>query len=289
MDYPSQARVIVERAYGNVKGPSQLPNWEDLRLEEFLVSPSSIREFWALIVEELHRHFLRPRDLRELHSLSPDSLRTRRGRDLINLIERYLNSENDASKERERIEGEERARAEESKIKVSGEREIASGKREIARVEQERIDRAKPKRIDAAKADAASDRVAEQGQRQQSQTGEVLRALQPPPDNASLVRVLYATDRFQIDRTRVGPQYNFKRSKWGKIQYGECTISVPEDSSNRKARIAFHPKARIPTQPEETHHPSPHTKHGRKSVLRAGERICCQIGQEGSIYLCPRI
>ena len=61
MDYPSQARVIVERAYGNVKGPSQLPNWEDLRLEEFLVSPSSIREFWALIVEELHRHFLRPR------------------------------------------------------------------------------------------------------------------------------------------------------------------------------------------------------------------------------------
>jgi len=48
------------------------------------------------------------------------------------------------------------------------------------------------------------------------------------PDNASLVRVFYATDRLKIHDWSDGPQYNFERSGLGKLQYGECTISIPK-------------------------------------------------------------
>jgi esterase/lipase superfamily enzyme len=51
---------------------------------------------------------------------------------------------------------------------------------------------------------------------------------QPRPDNASLVRVYYATDRLKIHDWSDGPQYNFERSQLGKLQYGECTISIPK-------------------------------------------------------------
>jgi esterase/lipase superfamily enzyme len=48
------------------------------------------------------------------------------------------------------------------------------------------------------------------------------------PDNASLVRVFYATDRLKIHDWSDGPQYNFERSELGTLQYGECTISIPK-------------------------------------------------------------
>ena len=50
----------------------------------------------------------------------------------------------------------------------------------------------------------------------------------PRPDNASLVRVFYATDRRKIHDWSDGPQYNFERSELGKLQYGKCTISIPK-------------------------------------------------------------
>jgi esterase/lipase superfamily enzyme len=65
----------------------------------------------------------------------------------------------------------------------------------------------------------------------------------PPPSvqaktdvatNATIVRVFYATDRFQIPTIIRGPKYDKHRSPFGKLHLGECEVSIPKTHKTGK-------------------------------------------------------
>jgi len=70
-----------------------------------------------------------------------------------------------------------------------------------------------------------------------------LPASPPPPSaqaktdvatNATIVRVFYATDRFQIPTIIRGPKYDKHRSPFGKLHLGECEVSIPKTHKTGK-------------------------------------------------------
>jgi esterase/lipase superfamily enzyme len=246
--YQSEARKIVEAALRDALAfPADLGNWLELPLNKILPGPPAVEVFWSAVLQQVRIRERTYRALNELSRVKPESLLTETGQSIVNLIHETINRD---SVEDERLySGGEALHASlsepEDETEKNSEPALSSTHKfdeELAQASPEPVMPspvcAKPaspaaaQRIEEIPRSAGSPPPASQGRTlHEPPPGYVApppSPTPPHPDNASLVRVFYATDRRKIHDWSDGPQYNFDRSELGKLQYGKCTISIPK-------------------------------------------------------------
>jgi esterase/lipase superfamily enzyme len=223
--YQSEAGKIVEAALREALAfPADLGNWLELPLNKILPGPTAVEVFWKAVLQQVR---IRERSycaLTELSRVKPESLLPETGQSIVNLMHETIHRD---SVEDEGYQPRGVADVNASLTQVSRKPEMPSpaSVKPASPAAAQRIEEVLPR-------PAPSPPPASRGHVLHEPPPDYVAPHLPPtpprPDNASLVRVFYATDRRKIHDWSDGPQYNFERSELGKLQYGKCTISIPK-------------------------------------------------------------
>jgi esterase/lipase superfamily enzyme len=243
--YQSEARKIVEAALREALAFRGDPgNWRDLPLNKVLPGPTAVEVFWKAVLQQVRIRERSSRALNELSRVKPESLLQETGQSIVNFISETINLysvEDDAYQPTGELHPS--LTGTEDETEKNSEPALSSGHKfdeEFAQASQERempsaasaepASLGKAERLEEISRSAGSPPPASQRHELHEPPDDYVAPPSPPPgpDNASLVRIFYATDRRKIHDWSDGPQYNFERSELGKLQYGKCTISIPQ-------------------------------------------------------------
>jgi esterase/lipase superfamily enzyme len=248
--YQSEARKIVEAALREALALRGDPgNWLDLPLDKVLPGPTAVEVFWKAVLQQVRIRERSSRALIELSRVKPESLLQETGQAIVNLINETINRdsvEDEGYQPRGAPELHASLTGPEDEAEKNSEPALSSGHKfdeEFAQALQERempspasAEPASPgeaERIEeVSRSEGPPPPASQQHSLHEPGLDDYVAPPPPPPprrpDNASLVRIFYATDRRKIHDWSDGPQYNFERSELGKLQYGKCTISIPK-------------------------------------------------------------
>ena len=249
MAYQSEALKVVEAALREAGAlPADLGNWLELPLNKILPGPTAVEVFWSAVLQQVRIRERSYRALNELSRVKPESLSSETGQSIVNLIHETINRDS-VEDEGYQPTGAPDLHASltgpEDEAEKNSEPALRSGHKfneEFAQAlqEQEMPSPAsagptfpgKAERIEEVSRSEGSSPPASQQRSLHEPLDDYVAPPPPPPpprpDNASLVRIFYATDRRKIHDWSDGPQYNFERAESGTLQYGKCTISIPK-------------------------------------------------------------
>ena len=261
MTHQSEAQKIVEAALRGLLGlHGDIGEWLDLRLHDVLPDPTTVEKFWICLLEQMRFRQRSSRAIRELSEEKRESLLQETGHYFVDFIAETLDLDPVEARVPQvppvPVEADQRPRRaaaaelDDAPTRAIHEREAIE--RERARLEEDSRTRSAAE-LDDAPTRVVHEREAIERERARLEEEDSRRSadvawrsrelhepprdyvppppLPPPPprpDNASLIRVYYVTDRLKIHNWSDGPQYNFERSQSGELQYGECTISIPK-------------------------------------------------------------